>query len=100
MAGQHAGLSMAEDRRGRFRPGNAEPAPSPRGRPFDAWLNRQLHAMYGELAQEPLPAGIVNLIEQDSATATHAAQPDAPTAGTDEAGNTPADPTPRDKDDG
>ena len=56
--------------------------------------------MYGELAQEPLPPAIVNLIEQDSTTTTHDAQPEAPTAGTDDAGSTPADPTPRDKDDG
>ena len=53
-----------------------------------------------ELAQEPLPPAIVNLIEQDSTTTTHDAQPEAPTAGTDDAGSTPADPTPRDKDDG
>jgi hypothetical protein len=34
-------------------------------RPFDVWLNRQLHAMYDDIAQEPLPRDVVELIERD-----------------------------------
>ena len=49
----------------------AEPArPKPRGtdRPFDMWLHKQLHAMYDEIASEPLPDDLLNLIEADAAT--------------------------------
>ncbi|WP_428681543.1 NepR family anti-sigma factor [Reyranella sp.] len=41
----------------------------PRGndRPFDLWLHKQLHAMYDEIASEPLPDDLLNLIEKDAA---------------------------------
>ena len=41
----------------------------PRGndRPFDMWLHKQLHAMYDEIASEPLPSDLLNLIEKDAA---------------------------------
>lgn len=41
----------------------------PRGndRPFDMWLHKQLHAMYDEIASEPLPDDLLNLIEKDAA---------------------------------
>jgi len=34
-------------------------------RPFDMWLHKQLHAMYDEIAAEPLPDDLLNLIERD-----------------------------------
>ena len=36
-------------------------------RPFDTWLQKQLHAMYDEIASEPLPQGLLGLIESDAA---------------------------------
>ncbi len=35
-------------------------------RPFDVWLQKQLHAMYDEIASEPLPSDLLNLIESDA----------------------------------
>jgi hypothetical protein len=35
-------------------------------RPFDMWLQKQLHAMYDEITAEPLPDDLVNLIERDA----------------------------------
>ena len=35
-------------------------------RPFDLWLQKQLHAMYDEIASEPLPLDLLNLIDQDA----------------------------------
>jgi hypothetical protein len=35
-------------------------------RPFDMWLQKQLHAMYDEIAAEPLPNDLVDLIERDA----------------------------------
>ncbi len=42
----------------------AAPKP-PKDRPFDMWLQKQLHAMYDEIASEPLPSDLLNLIETD-----------------------------------
>ena len=39
---------------------------APAERPFDLWLHKQLHAMYDEIAAEPLPDDLVNLIENDA----------------------------------
>jgi hypothetical protein len=36
-------------------------------RPFDMWLQKQLHAMYDEIASEPLPNDLLNLIDRDAA---------------------------------
>jgi len=38
-------------------------------RPFDLWLHKQLHAMYDEIASEPLPDDLLNLIDRDAAKA-------------------------------
>jgi hypothetical protein len=38
-------------------------------RPFDMWLQKQLHAMYDEIASEPLPGDLLGLIESDAAKA-------------------------------
>ena len=35
-------------------------------RPFDIWLQKQLHAMYDEIASEPLPDDLLSLIERDA----------------------------------
>jgi hypothetical protein len=35
-------------------------------RPFDMWLQKQLHAMYDEIASEPLPEDLLMLIERDA----------------------------------
>ncbi len=35
-------------------------------RPFDIWLQKQLHAMYDEIASEPLPEDLLALIERDA----------------------------------
>src|SRR5262245_15670579 len=39
----------------------------PTERPFDMWLEKQLHAMYDEIAAEPLPDELIGLIERDAA---------------------------------
>lgn len=36
-------------------------------RPFDIWLQKQLHAMYDEIASEPLPNDLLGLIDRDAA---------------------------------
>lgn len=41
---------------------------APTERPFDMWLQKQLHAMYDEIAAEPLPDDLVKLIERDAET--------------------------------
>jgi hypothetical protein len=46
-------------------------------RPFDLWLQKQLHAMYDEIASEPLPEDLVGLIGRDAA-ATRDTQPNPP----------------------
>jgi len=35
-------------------------------RPFDMWLQKQLHAMYDEITAEPLPDDLLNLIDRDA----------------------------------
>ena len=58
-----------------------EPARSkPRGndRPFDMWLHKQLHAMYDEIASEPLPDDLLNLIDMDAATSKKGSAPGEP----------------------
>ena len=40
---------------------------TPEERPFDLWLHKQLHAMYDEIASEPLPDDLLDLIDQDAA---------------------------------
>ncbi len=39
---------------------------TPTERPFDMWLQKQLHAMYDEIAAEPLPDDLLNLIDHDA----------------------------------
>ena len=42
-------------------------AKAPAERPFDMWLQKQLHAMYDEIAGEPLPSDLLGLIDSDAA---------------------------------
>jgi hypothetical protein len=44
-------------------------AKAPAERPFDMWLQKQLHAMYDEIASEPLPNDLLNLIDHDAENA-------------------------------
>ena len=57
-----AGLKAGEGKSGRA-------AKMPAERPFDMWLQKQLHAMYDEIASEPLPNDLLNLIDHDAAEA-------------------------------
>jgi len=50
--------------------GNSARAAKPSAeRPFDMWLQKQLHAMYDEIASEPLPNDLLGLIDRDAAKA-------------------------------
>ncbi|WP_421999044.1 hypothetical protein [Reyranella sp.] len=40
---------------------------APADRPFDMWLQKQLHAMYDEIAGEPLPNDLLDIIDRDAA---------------------------------
>ena len=66
----HAQCAMANDNKPqRDRAENAarnKKVKPPTERPFDLWLEKQLHAMYDEIAAEPLPDDLVNLIERDA----------------------------------
>ena len=73
---------MADDSKaagGRSPPGR--PAPRGNERPFDMWLQKQLHAMYDEIASEPLPDDLLNLIDSDAAQGKQNGKPkDTPDA--------------------
>jgi hypothetical protein len=63
---------MADDDRVRARTAGKTAGPrkkSPEERPFDLWLQKQLHAMYDEIASEPLPNELVGLIARDASAA-------------------------------
>jgi hypothetical protein len=56
------GLKAGDGKSGRATKVSAE-------RPFDMWLQKQLHAMYDEIASEPLPNDLLNLIDHDAENA-------------------------------
>jgi uncharacterized membrane protein YidH (DUF202 family) len=56
-----------ENNAGRARSFGTQRAQAGNERPFDAWLRKQLHAMYDEIAAEPLPSDLINLIDRDTA---------------------------------
>ena len=62
---------MANDNKPRGNPRRvvdaARQGQKPAERPFDMWLQKQLHAMYDEIASEPLPNDLLNLIDRDAA---------------------------------
>ena len=90
---------MAGDRRSRA--GGSGRVRSPKNgrseRPFDVWLNRQLHTMYDDIAREPIPREVVELIERDARAAQRQAEPDAQATGADEV---PPPPAPRENEQG
>lgn len=64
----HGVYAMAGDdkpplRRDATRPAGKPQADRPVERPFDMWLQKQLHAMYDEIASEPLPDELIGLID-------------------------------------
>ena len=64
------------------KPGRGD-LPRPRGkasaeRPFDMWLQKQLHAMYDEIASEPLPNDLLRMIDHDAALADGKDKPGRP----------------------
>lgn len=68
---------MADDEKPRGGRANKSARPSvktPNERPFDLWLQKQLHAMYDEIASEPLPNDLLKLIDQDAADSKTADQ--------------------------
>jgi hypothetical protein len=80
MSAKRSRANMADDRRGppsEGRPRPLRPQPPREERPFDVWLNRQLHAMYDDIAREPLPRDVVELIERDGREAAAATAPPA-----------------------
>ena len=63
------------------RPPSDRPAPKPAERPFDMWLQKQLHAMYDEITNEPLPDDLLNLIDKDAAREKQNGTSNRPPAG-------------------
>ncbi len=66
-AGEHV-MATNDDKPEGGRAGEpARSKPRSNDRPFDMWLHKQLHAMYDEIASEPLPDDLLNLIDSDAA---------------------------------
>ena len=63
------GLKAGDLKSGRAADSARQRAKSPAERPFAMWLQKQLHAMYDEIAGEPLPNDLLNLIDHDAAEA-------------------------------
>jgi hypothetical protein len=55
-----------ENNAGRARSLEAQRPKAGDEKPFDAWLRKQLHAMYDEIAAEPLPSDLIELIDRDT----------------------------------
>ena len=67
----HAKYAMANDNKPqKDRAGdparNKKMKAAPAERPFDMWLQKQLHAMYDEIAAEPLPDDLLGMIQRDA----------------------------------
>ena len=63
------GLKAGDGKSGRAADTVRQRAKPSAERPFDMWLQKQLHAMYDEIASEPLPNDLLNLIDHDAANA-------------------------------
>ena len=67
----HAKCAMANDNKPQKDraddPARNKQVKAPEERPFDMWLQKQLHAMYDEIAAEPLPDDLIDLIARDAA---------------------------------
>lgn len=57
-------LSMTQRKPPASRPPNA---PRPADAAFDIWLNRGLHQLFDDVANEPIPEELLKLIEDDKA---------------------------------
>jgi hypothetical protein len=55
-----------EDKPSLNKPRVEPPSAGMKERPFDLWLHKQLHAMYDEIASEPLPDDLLDLIDRDA----------------------------------
>jgi hypothetical protein len=60
------GLKTGDGKSGRAADMIRQRAKASAERPFDMWLQKQLHAMYDEIASEPLPNDLLNLIDHDA----------------------------------
>ena len=60
-------MATNDDKPEEGRAASARSKPRSTERPFDMWLHKQLHAMYDEIASEPLPDDLLNLIDKDAA---------------------------------
>ena len=60
----------ADDKPRVGRVGETVQATASNERPFDRWLRKQLHAMYDEIASEPLPDELLKLIDRDASDAS------------------------------
>ncbi|WP_083856356.1 NepR family anti-sigma factor [Reyranella massiliensis] len=74
---------MADDtsKAGDGRPRSDRPTPKTGERPFDMWLQKQLHAMYDEITNEPLPDDLLTLIDKDAAREKQNGTSDSPPVG-------------------
>lgn len=52
--------------------------PEAEEQPFDRWLRKQLHAMFDEVVNEPLPAELMQLIDEDADRARQEATENSP----------------------
>ncbi len=57
------GQAWTTDEQAWLPPKRARKAPSDKA--FDLWLDQGLHAMFDEVAKEPIPEELLRLIEQD-----------------------------------
>lgn len=53
------------------------PRPEAEEQPFDRWLRKQLHAMYDEVVNEPLPSDLLKAIDDDAERARQAGETEA-----------------------
>ena len=70
-----------ENNAGRARSFEAQRPKAGDEKPFDAWLRKQLHAMYDEIAAEPLPSDLINLIDRDTTAGSGEQQSQDPQTG-------------------
>ena len=63
---------------GRARSFEAQRSKAGNEKPFDAWLRKQLHAMYDEIAAEPLPSDLIDLIDRDTTAEAGSSQSQDP----------------------
>jgi len=70
-----------ENNAGRARSFEAQRPKAGDEKPFDAWLRKQLHAMYDEIAAEPLPSDLIELIDRDTTSDAGEQQSQAPEMG-------------------